>query len=116
MYLQALEEEKAAQEWETLRQAKIAREEREKREQDARNEEMRLALNQQVQVHNDIMARDRAAEAADARKMIAQWDAEKRAEQARLEAKKQHEIEVKQRLHSRLRLHLYLHLQATTPR
>lgn len=85
------EEQKAARDWEELRQAKIRREEEEAKAKAARDEEMRLALDQQVRVRNSLVAAAKQEEELSAREMLARWEAERKAEQAAAAAAVQRE-------------------------
>ena len=76
-----------------LRQRKIEREHAEERARRKRNEEMKEALRQQVQVHESLVQAAKEEEQLSAREMLARWEAERRAEVEKLEVAKQREKE-----------------------
>lgn len=73
--------------WEANRQTKIEREIREAEEAKARDDEMKLALNAQVELHAARVQADKDAEAAHAAKMLELWEAEAAAAKAKAEAR-----------------------------
>lgn len=97
---EAKEEERAAIEWERLRQEKIAREEREAAERAARNKEMIEALEGQVSLASELQQEAKAAEEEDAKRMLSQWKSEEQAEIEKEKAK----LEAERRERERVRI------------